>query len=475
MNELRPPCEHWAEPISLLAAGCLLSDQEREVRRHIEACPDCRERFRQLTELCGALAEAYTPAGGAEAAIVARVMSAVESSQCEPSIVRMRTESSRSVSRFRSPNSWRSIMRSPASPVAAVVIFVLAVTGVALWFHSAGTTPAVADFIKPLCDAKTAKFKMEIQVEGQPPQELKVTFLAPDHIRQDMAGGVANIVDFHKGKIVSLDPKSKRATVLSFANMPKENQQMNPVAQLRSQLIEAEKNPDAKRESLGEKKIDGRQAVGYRFTSPAQVLTIWGDAKTALPIRVESQIKLIPKMATTWTDFQFDVPVDESLFSLQPPADYTVVDVPVNVAPPTESDLTASLRQYAEMTGGNFPDAFDTPSTMVFVQKLGVKLDLKKGAEPSPQQQKEMMAAIFKLNRGFMFALQLPPQADAHYAGKEVKLGAADKPIFWHRPKDAKKYRVIYADLSVRDADTPPKRIHNAPIAGSQRLPQAGR
>ena len=50
----------------------------------------------------------------------------------------------------------------------------------------------------------------------------------------------------------------------------------------------------------------------------------------------------------------------------------------------------------------------------------------------------------------------LPPEADAHYAGKGVSLGAADTPIFWYRPKDAKTYRVIYADLSVRDADTPP-------------------
>ncbi len=375
------------------------------------------------------------------------------------------TETARPVLPVRSLTKWRWIMRSPVSRVAAAVVFLLVTTGVAFWFHAGGATPAFADLIRPLCDAKTAKFKMEIQVEGQPSQSLRVTFLAPNHIRQDMAGGAVNIVDFAKGKIVGMDPKSKRVTVFSFVNMPKEGQQMNPVAQLRSQVIEAEKNPDAKRESLGEKKIDGRQAVGYRFTSPAQVLTIWGDAKTALPIRVESTIKLIPKTVTTWTDFQFDVPVDQSLFDTQTPPGYTLVNVPVNVAPPTESDLTASLRQYAEMTGGNFPNAFDTPSTMIFVQKLGPMLGLKKGQEQSPQQQREMMAAIFKLNRGFVFTLQLPPQADAHYAGKGVKLGAAAKSIFWYRPKDAKKYRVIYADLSVRDADTPP------PVPNAQPLP----
>ncbi len=28
MNDLRPPCETWAEPISLAAAGCLPPDEE---------------------------------------------------------------------------------------------------------------------------------------------------------------------------------------------------------------------------------------------------------------------------------------------------------------------------------------------------------------------------------------------------------------------------------------------------------------
>ena len=61
-----------------------------------------------------------------------------------------------------------------------------------------------------------------------------------------------------------------------------------------------------------------------------------------------------------------------------------------------------------------------------------------------------------RVQRGVMFANQLPPGADAHYVGKGVSLGAPDTPIFWYRPEGSKKYRVIYADLSVREADTPP-------------------
>ena len=67
-----------------------------------------------------------------------------------------------------------------------------------------------------------------------------------------------------------------------------------------------------------------------------------------------------------------------------------------------------------------------------------------------------MAEALVKFHRGLMFTDQLPTEADAHYAGKRVSLGAAGTPIFWYRPKDTKAYRVIYADLSVRDADTPP-------------------
>jgi outer membrane lipoprotein-sorting protein len=356
----------------------------------------------------------------------------------------------------RSQHTWRWIMRSPVSRVAAAVIFAFAIAGVALWFNGSGAAPSFADFVKPILTAKTAKFKLEYEAEGQPAQKMRVTFLAPNRLRQDLPGGFVNISDFDKGKMVGLDPKNKRMTVFSLTNMPKDKLPANFFSQLQSQVIDAEKKPDAKRESLGEKEIAGRRTVGYRISSAAQVLTIWGDPQTGLPVRIESKIDLIPKVKTTWTEFEFDVPVDPSLFRLEPPAGYTVVDLPVDVSPPVESDLTASLRQYAEMNDGRFPDAFDTPSTMVFVQKLLKKLGLKQQGEPGPQQQREMMTTLFKLNRGFMFALQMAKETDVHYAGKGVSLGAADKPIFWYHPKDAKKYRVIYGDLTVREADAAP-------------------
>ena len=75
----------------------------------------------------------------------------------------------------------------------------------------------------------------------------------------------------------------------------------------------------------------------------------------------------------------------------------------------------------------------------------------------SAEKWKKIAQAAEKFNRGTRFVGLLPKEAEWHYAGKRVTRGAADTPIFWYRPKDAKKYRVIYADLTVCEADVPPK------------------
>ena len=167
MSDLHHPCERWAEPISLAAAGCLSSDEEQEVRRHVETCSDCREQFRQLTELCRALAEAPLPTDSAEAAIVERIMSAVTADVFRRPIVRTREEMIHPTLLSRSLDTWRWIMRSSVSRISAAAILALAIGGIAVWFHGGGTTPAFADFIEPILSAKTVTFKTTFEDEGQ--------------------------------------------------------------------------------------------------------------------------------------------------------------------------------------------------------------------------------------------------------------------------------------------------------------------
>ena len=61
------------------------------------------------------------------------------------------------------------------------------------------------------------------------------------------------------------------------------------------------------------------------------------------------------------------------------------------------------------------------------------------------------MGLAMTCGRGLRFLHDLKPENDSHYAGKDVKLGTPDRPIFWYKPTGAEEYRVIYADLSVKD------------------------
>src|SRR5262245_49317966 len=109
MNDLHHPCEHWAEPISLAAAGCLSSDEEQDVRRHVETCAGCREQYRQLTELCRALAEGPSADDGSEAALVERIMSAVAADAAPRPSVRTGKEMIHPPLLSRSLDTWRWI------------------------------------------------------------------------------------------------------------------------------------------------------------------------------------------------------------------------------------------------------------------------------------------------------------------------------------------------------------------------------
>ncbi len=459
MKNLHNPCDLSAEPISLAAAGCLPPDEEGEVRRHIETCSDCRERFRQLTQLCGALAELRSPADSAEAAIVERVMSAVASDQSQRPLVRTRPETIPPALLTRSLDTWRWIMRSPVSRIAAAAaVFVLAIAGVAFWFHVSRTQFAFADFIKPILEAKSATFKGTFERDGKQVGTANILVLAPNRVRMELQRPgqpvEITILDYGKGVSVAIDPAKRIVVVNKMVGLSRERASMNLLDELRSLILDAEK-PDVKRESLGEKEVDGHRAVGWRLSGPGLhepgvTATIWGDPKTGLPIRVESFYALTGQKSTM-SDCTLNPDLDESLFSLEPPAGYKVLNIQTDLSPVAEKDLVETLRRCGDVYGA-FPDTLNMQAIYEIHKRLPEKDRYK------------INDLIMPALRGFGFVVELSPDADAHYAGKGVSFGKAETPIFWYRPKGAKKYRVIYADLSVREADTAPSVSNAQPV-----------
>ena len=119
---------------------------------------------------------------------------------------------------------------------------------------------------------------------------------------------------------------------------------------------------------------------------------------------------------------------------------------------PTEESLVETFDAMADANDGRFLDDFDMVSLMM-------ALTIKPGSDAAknPRQASKEITRTANQSRGIIFALSLPKSADAHYAGKGVKRDQPDRPIFWYKPEGSDKYRVVYADLTVKDASRAPE------------------
>ena len=137
----------------------------------------------------------------------------------------------------------------------------------------------------------------------------------PDHIRQELPGGQVQIFNMSVGKYLTLNTAGRTATLVNISDMPMPKpgtttqKPVNFFDTFRNNLRAADAK--GKRESLGTKQIDGREAVGFRLKKPETEITVWGDAKTDLPIVVEMKSALTPGMTAVMTDFEFNVKLDE--------------------------------------------------------------------------------------------------------------------------------------------------------------------
>jgi outer membrane lipoprotein-sorting protein len=366
----------------------------------------------------------------------------------------------------------RDIMRRPTSRLVAGLA---ACAVIAFWLFVPGgpsSAHTFKRFARAFVEASTAHFEMELAVEGQPKQKFQAWYHAPNKFRQEI-GPIINVSDFSAGKIVSLAPAQKTATIMTFTGVPKEKSSENYFKRL-SELLAEHKNPkDTQVERLGEKEIDGKQSVGFQLDAPAATVTLWGDPKTGLPVRIESTWSGIPRTEVVMSHFEFNVPLKDALFDLTPPAGYKTQSFEVDASPSREQDLVQGFEAASKMGNGEFPETLDTAGVMKLVINYSISqakdASGKKVQQLSDEKMQQLMKQSMKIGRGFQFALGLPESADARYAGKGVRKGDKDKPIFWYKPQGSTDYRVLYADLRFRDSSTAPQ------VAGAVRIEKMGK
>jgi outer membrane lipoprotein-sorting protein len=358
----------------------------------------------------------------------------------------------------------RELMRRP---IPRLLVGAACLLVAAVWLLVPGrqsTAQAFNRMADAIVAAKTARFQMEVAIEGQPKQKFQAYYLAPGKFRQEI-GEVVNISDFSAGKIVSLVASQKIATVMNLERQsPEEATNSNYFERFR-QLLSHERDADEDHfQRLPEKEIGGKQVIGFRWDSPTATFTLWGDPATGQPVLIESTWNGMPPTEVTMQDFEINVDLKESMFDLRPPKGYKVQSLNVDASKPKEQDLVHALQSFSDLADGQFPDTFDIIGLTAQVSKLMAGKFTAKGQGPTDAEVRQMMNVSMQIGRGSGFVLNLPPAADAHYAGKGVKLNTPDRPIFWYKPEGAPQYRVIYADLLVKDADAAPT------VAGAVRL-----
>ena len=368
----------------------------------------------------------------------------------------------------RALTKGREIMRRP---IPRLVAFTTACAAIAaLWLLvPGGQTAAQAfnRFAEAVVTAKTAKFQMEVNIEGQSKQTFQAFYLAPEKYRQELPG-IVNISDFQAGKMVTVMPEQKKVMVMNLKGAPQNKLAKSHFAQLRELLAGARDAKEDKYERLGEKEIDGKKAVGFRYDSPADTVTLWGDPATGMPVRVESVWGGLPHTETVMSQFEINVELKESLFDTTPPEGYMVQSLDVDASAVREEDLVKAFQTCSDISGGDFPETLDTAGVTKLIIKYTTD-QMKDKKDVTDEQMQELMKQSIAIGRGFQFVVTLPETADACYAGKGVKRDTKDRPIFWYRSEETKKYRVLYADLSFRDAESAPQ------VEGARRIEKASK
>lgn len=151
------------------------------------------------------------------------------------------------------------------------------------------------------------------------------------------------------------------------------------------------------------------------------------------------------------TDINLYSQLDKSMFSLDPPSGYKLE----NVAPPTvtEDELLEYLAAAADFNNGVFPDSFE----QAFDSKKFNEASIKNRTDRSSAENrlidirdKIMMREIYR-SPVLKFLEDHAVANSSQYVGADVKVGEADKLIFWYKPKGSSKHRGFYGDLKIKD------------------------
>jgi outer membrane lipoprotein-sorting protein len=347
--------------------------------------------------------------------------------------------------------------------IAVAASILVAAGAFVSWVVSEGSSNiAFANVAYVLEHLQTATFDVTMQMSGQDKSvtmRAKGSFLAPSRQRieaarkSDRYGDMVIIADYETGKGIVLLPTPRMAVIIDSAKIKDQiNNPMACVFEMMRCLVREGRSGAGKVTSVGKREIDGNMAIGFFAQCSMGDMTLWADPRTARPILIELNMPAM-KVHGVLRDFCYDAKLDPSLFSLEPPPGYLTEKM--DVAVPREDGLIETLRAVAEQRKGLFPAKLGMDREVMDALEAIAGPDIGAIAASGDEQAAEIVLSTLPLEQkymqGILFYMSLRPENEAHYAGEGVKLGTANRPIFWYKPTGAKCFHVIYADLKVKE------------------------
>jgi hypothetical protein len=320
---------------------------------------------------------------------------------------------------------------------AAAMVFIAVILGVTLFPNSKGPM-ALASVLNTLKNAACVSYEIQM---GSDDVAIRDTIFG-QRIRREFLGQTS-IIDLEQMRIMTLNDKEKQAVYINMDGLPElPKNYIEHLIHILETLQNAEKG---RTEELGERVIDGRLLDGFLFTYQIAEVEIWIDPGTSLPAIISERG---PGMEMICKNFDFSVEPDPALFEMTPPEGYSVVDMQGAIdfkKDATEEAFIEGLRFQAFLRDGWFPREISIESFLRNAEEIGTLVEQKFEGTLAQAQ------AGMQLGKGLVFLRVYSGRGPWHYAGNGVKLGQADRPIFWYPPKDSTAYRVIFGDLHVEE------------------------
>lgn len=396
----------------------------------------------QLAKVETALRELAIPDGPSED-VMSRTLAAVidEAGGASPGSVATQSQ--------QKSRSWKGI----AGITTLVAATILVVAGVAMF--SPQETLAFEDLTKPFREAKTLVYDQVMVPAGAseaPEVKTRIYFKEPGLSRRELGGGSWMVHDIHQNTMLMVFANTKTATVTKTGKIPQKSlnsmETMAPTRWLKSASAEGEQ--------VDSKMIEGVLAPGFRAQFGAVTMTLWGHPKTKRPLLIEMPLTVgETSYVLKMKNFQFDLPLEDSLFSIEPPEGFRVerqempeIDYSLVSKLKPEEHVVRLLKYYSGLFDGAFPKMIDDPAL-----SSALTSKLAEDGELSPEERNELFS--MSPSMGTVWTYRQSLKGFGYAAG--VKLGESERLVFWYRPEGSETYRAVFGDLRVENV--PAERI----------------